>query len=272
MWMKNNDHTIRLFDWLTISLICAGALFFSYSRVVAQQEVFIGRFSGETPGQKIPLRWEPLIFKSISRHTKYSLVTDSGRTVVKAVCNGSSSGLIRYIHIDPDKYPIIEWRWKVSNIFKKGDVTQKTGDDYPARLYIAFEFNPEKAGLMERAKYKALKLFFGKTPPVGAINYIWASKARDETVVPSPYTGQSIMMVVQSGKTDINKWVTEKRDIIADYMAAFGKKPPVITAIAIMSDGNDTGESAVAYYGDIVMRGRDKEEKWAKEPRGQIKK
>jgi len=77
--------------------------------------------------------------------------------------------------------------------------------------------------LTERAKYKTLGLFFGKTPPAGAINYIWASKAPDKTVVPSPYTSQSIMIVVQSGKADINKWVTEKRDISADYMAAFGK-------------------------------------------------
>ena len=257
MWIKHSDCTIRNFDWFRISLICASALFFSYSQAVAQKEVFIGQFSNDMPGKKIPSQWEPLLFKSISEHTKYSLVTDSGQTVVKAVCNGSSSGLIRYVHIDPEKYPIIEWRWKVSNIFNKGDVTKKAGDDYPARLYIAFEFNPKNAGLMQRAKYKTLELFFGKTPPVGAINYIWASKAPDGTVVPSPYTGQSIMMVVQSGKADINQWITETRDIIADYMTAFGKKPPMITAIAIMSDGNDTGESAVAYYGDIVMRGRD---------------
>ncbi|RTZ98534.1 MAG: hypothetical protein DSY90_04310 [Deltaproteobacteria bacterium] len=257
MRMRNRDHTISRPDWFRIFLICAGIIFFSIPPSLARDDVFIGRFSSDIPGKKVPSQWEPLLFKSISRHTNYSLVKDAGQTVVKAVCHGSSSGLIRYIRIDPEKYPIIEWRWKISNIFKKGDVTRKAGDDYPARLYIAFEFNPENAGLIERAKYKTLKLFFGKTPPAGAINYIWASKAPDGTVVPSPYTGQSIMMVVQSGNAEVNRWITEKRDIIADYMTAFGKKPPMITAIAIMSDGNDTGESAVAYYGDIVMRGRD---------------
>ncbi len=165
--------------------------------------------------------------------------------------------MIRHVRIDPEKYPIIEWRWKITNVFKKGDVTQKAGDDYPARLYITFEFDSETAGLMEWAKYKALKLVLGKTPPSEAINYIWASKAPDGTVVPSPYTNQSMMMVVQSGKADLNKWVIEKRDIHADYMAAFGKKPPMISGIAIMTDGNDTGESAVTYYGDIVMKSKN---------------
>ena len=100
----------------------------------------------------------------------------------------------------------------------------------------------------------SLKLFFGQTPPAEAINYIWASKAPEDTIVPSPYTNQSMMIVVRSGKANLNQWVTEKRDIYADYMKAFGKKPPMISGIAIMTDGNDTGESTEAYYGDIVMK------------------
>ena len=250
------SRAIVSFSLVRFLLISVGVVIFSHCPAVAQEEVYISRFSAESPGQQVPADWEPLLFKSISNYTHYSLIDDSGQTVVKAVCNGSSSGLIRHVRIDPLKYPIIEWRWKVSNTFNKGDVTQKAGDDYPARLYITFEFNPKNAGVVARTKYKALEVFFGKKPPVGVINYIWASKAPDETVVPSPYTNQSIMMVVQSGKAEINKWVTEKRDITADYMAAFGKKPPMISGIAIMSDGNDTGESVVAYYGDIIMRSR----------------
>jgi len=249
---KRSSRTIHLISRIVLTIIV-----FSYSTTAAQEEWIVGRFSAATPGNRLPGDWEPLTFKKIKKHTRYSLVSDSGQTVVKAVCDGSSSGLIRHVRIDPQKYPIIEWRWKITNVFKKGNVTQKAGDDYPARLYITFEFDSETAGLMERAKYKALKLVFGKTPPSGVINYIWASKAPDGTVVPSPYTNQSIMMVVQSRKADLNKWVIEKRDIRADYMAAFGKKPPMISGIAIMTDGNDTGESAVTYYGDIVMKSKN---------------
>ncbi|MEA3230373.1 MAG: DUF3047 domain-containing protein [Thermodesulfobacteriota bacterium] len=250
---KRSSQTIHMISWIVLSMIVV-----SYSTAVAKEEWVVGRFSAATPGNQPPGDWEPLTFKNIKKYTRYSLGSDSGQTVVKAVCDGSSSGWIRHVRIDPQKYPIIEWRWKITNVFKKGDVAQKAGDDYPARLYITFEFDPKKANLIERAKHKTLKLLLGKTLPAEAINYIWASKAPEGTIVPSPYTKQSMMIVVQRGSADLNQWVTERRDIHADYMAAFGKEPSMIAGIAIMTDGNDTGESAVAYYGDIVMRSKNK--------------
>ena len=241
---------------MRIFLVCFGLIIFSHSLPAGQGKVSVGLFSKSLPGGQFPSGWEPLLFKSIENHTKYTLIDDSGHTVVKAVSEASSSGLIRHVRIDPERYPIIEWRWKITNVLNKGDVTRKVGDDYPARLYITFELDPKKGGFLDKTKNKALKLFFGKAPPAGAINYIWANKAPIGTIAPSPYTSRSMMMVVQSGEETLNQWVTQKRNIFADYMAAFGKKPPMISGIAIMTDGNDTGESAVAYYGDIVMKSK----------------
>lgn len=51
----------------------------------------------------------------------------------------------------------------------------------------------------------------------------------------------------------INTWIEEERNIYQDYIRAFGKKPPMISGIAIMTDSDNTGEQAVSYYGDIVM-------------------
>ncbi|MDX1801592.1 MAG: DUF3047 domain-containing protein, partial [Marinobacter sp.] len=38
-----------------------------------------------------------------------------------------------------------------------------------------------------------------------------------------------------------------------DYRRAFGKAPPPIVGIGIMSDSDNTGESATAWYGDITL-------------------
>jgi len=127
--------------------------------------LYIGKFSAANPGDKIPSGWEPLTFEKIKKHTDYRLIEDNGATVVQAKSDASASGLIRKIRIDPRKYPIIEWRWKATNIYKKGDVTQKSGDDYPARIYIAFEYDPEKVGFFERAKFGGIKMFYGEYPP-----------------------------------------------------------------------------------------------------------
>jgi hypothetical protein len=48
--------------------------------------------------------------------------------------------------------------------------------------------------------------------------------------------------------------VSEERNIYEDYKKAFGQEPPMISGVAIMTDTDNTGESAIAYYGDILFR------------------
>ncbi len=213
----------------------------------------VGRFSGYDPDDAIPDQWQPLTFKNIDKHTFYSLVEDKGQTVIRAESNASASGLIRKMTIDPREYPWIAWRWKVSNIYEKGDVNQKKGDDYPARIYITFEHDPDNLSFLERLKYQAAKHIYGQYPPHAAINYIWESKAPRGTIVPNPYTDRVKMIVVESGDNYVGLWREEKRNIYDDYKKAFGEEPPMISGVAIMTDSDDTGESAVAFYGDILF-------------------
>ena len=91
-------------------------------------------------------------------------------------------------------------------------------------------------------------------PPLFTVNYIWSSNAPVGLVVPNPYTDRSMMVVVQSGKKNLNTWVHEERNIYEDYRNAFKEEPPMISGVAIMTDTDDTGESATAYYGGIVFR------------------
>lgn len=219
-----------------------------------QKDMVIGFFSSMQPGMDPPPGWEPLVFRKIERHTRYELVTDDGVVVVKADSVAAASGLIRKVQIDPMQYPIVEWRWKVSNTLKKGDVTKKEGDDYPARIYITFAYDPSRLSFKDRITYKAAKLLFGEYPPTGAINYIWGNQAAPDTIVPNPYTDRAMMIVVESGGQKANQWVSQSRNLLADYRNAFHTDPPMISGVAIMTDTDNTGESATAFYGDIVFR------------------
>ena len=222
------------------------------TRAAALPEIL--KFSTAAAGGRLPAGWESLTFKNIPRHTQYSLVKDHQTVVVKAVSNDSASGLIYRIRIDPKVYPIISWRWKVTQTYVKGDVTRKKGDDYPARVYIAFEFDPKRLGFFERAQYKAARLLYGEYPPTGAITYIWSSNAPRGTVVSNPYTKRVKMFALQSGKARLNSWVREERNVYEDYKTAFSQEPPMIAAIMIMTDSDNTGESAVSYFGDIIFK------------------
>jgi hypothetical protein len=214
----------------------------------------VGKFSSEAVGDTLPANWKPLTFKKIEQHTAYSLVREDDTVVVKAVAKASASGLIREIKINPKEYPIVHWRWKVSNIFKKGDVHRKDGDDYPARLYITFEYDSSRLGFFEKAKYEAARFLYGQYPPIAAINYIWESHAPKGTVVPNPYTDRAMMIVVESGPARLNQWMNEEHNLYEDYKLAFGEEPPMISGVAIMTDTDNTGETATAYYGDIQFK------------------
>lgn len=214
----------------------------------------VGKFSTSQVGQAMPDGWKPLTFPKIPQHTVYRLVKDGDRVAVNAASQASSSGLTKEILIDPKEYPIIQWQWKVSNVLKGGNVAKKEGDDYPARIYVTFQYDSQKVGLFGKAKYEAAKLIYGRYPPLGAINYIWESRAPVETTVPNPYTDQVHMIVVESGSTKLNTWITEERNVYEDYRHAFGEEPPMISGVAIMTDTDNTGESAEAYYGDILFK------------------
>ncbi|MBX3238197.1 MAG: DUF3047 domain-containing protein [Nitrospiraceae bacterium] len=219
---------------------------------VAQQpaQLSVGRFSAAAEGTALPNGWRMLTFKKIERHTRYEVVKDQSMTVVKAVSEASASGLTKAVTIDPHEYPIVRWRWKIENILDKSDVNRKDGDDYPARLYITFAYEPDKVSFGKKLKYKAGQAVFGDIP-IGAINYIWDSKSPVGTVVDNAFTSFAKMIVVESGARRIGSWVQEERNVYEDYRQAFGEEPPAINGIAIMTDTDNTKEHAVAYYGDI---------------------
>jgi hypothetical protein len=212
----------------------------------------VGKFSSVPVGAALPDGWKPLTFKKIPAQTKYEVVSDGNMTVVKAMSDSSASGLTKEVRIDPKEFPIVRWRWKVENLLQKSDATRKDGDDYPARLYITFAYDPDKVSFGKKLKYKAGQALFGDIP-IGAISYVWETKAPVGAVIDNAYTDFVKMVVVETGPTNLGLWVEESQNIYEDYKKAFGEEPPLINGVAIMTDTDNTKERATAYYGDIVF-------------------
>jgi hypothetical protein len=212
----------------------------------------VGKFSMGIAGQTVPDGWKPLTFPKVPKHTQYVLVNDGGTVVVKAVSQGAASGLVKPLKVDPKEYPILRWRWKVGNLLTKSDVTRKDGDDYPARVYVTFEYDPDKVGFSRKAKYKAGRVLFGDIP-IAALNYIWEAKAAQGLIIDNAYTDFAKMVVVRSGSQGLGGWLEEERNIYEDYKKAFAEEPPLINGVAVMTDTDNTQEAATAYYGDIIF-------------------
>jgi Protein of unknown function (DUF3047) len=238
---------LRLFLMLAVGILADAS-------IATEAVLEVGPFSQSHPGGTLPEGWHAQTFKKIDRHTKYELIKDGDLTVIKASADASASGLTKPIDLDLKDFPILEWRWKVSNLIAQGNPKTKAGDDYPARIYITFKYDPSRVSAWERAKYGMAKALHGDYPPHAGISYIWERKLPIGTILPNAYTDRLRMFVVESGESKLNLWQSYRRNVYDDYKQAFGEEPPKVSGIAIMTDTDNTCETATAFYGDVRLR------------------
>jgi Protein of unknown function (DUF3047) len=215
----------------------------------------IGAFSSLQAGAAMPDTWQPQGVSRAKPPTRYTLVDDAGVTVVRADAVASVAALSRSLKVSLSDYPLLRWRWKVANILKTSEIRSKDGDDYPARVYVMFDYPLEKLSFADRARLRLARALHDPRLPAATLCYVWDSKAPAGTIVPSSYTNLMRMMVVESGAARVNRWLEVERDVAADFRAAFGtahgNDTPAVLGVAIATDTDNTGESAVAFYGDI---------------------
>ena len=217
----------------------------------------VGRFGAPAHPDALPDGWEVLTFKKVARSTRYRVVRDGDGWVLKAESDAAASALYRPLDLDPLAYPRLTWRWKIENVLVKADARKREGDDYPARVYVAFRYDPARATAWEKTKYGAYRLVYGSYPPVAVLNYIWDNRLPPGTALDNAYTDRARMIVVRSGQAEIGRWLTETRNVLDDYRRLFGGEPPRIAGIAVMTDTDDTGERAVAWYDGLAFIARE---------------
>ena len=71
-----------------------------------------------------------------------------------------------------------------------------------------------------------------------------------------PYTSWFMQVALESRTTPVNEWITEERDVYEDYRKAFGEEPQAITGVAVMTNTDNMGGKAEAWYGNIVFKQR----------------
>jgi hypothetical protein len=213
-------------------IIIAAALVLTLSGTLclvngSEPELHIGRFSaGDLNGWKEQTIWG-------TKKSNYSFIKENGKSVLMGKSVNAGSGLLHKVSIDPKSYPVIRWSWKIDHTVKKGNERTKDGHDFAARLYVVFP-----RGLFSRTR---------------AIEYVWGNVMTKGESLRSPYSNNAVMIAVNSGNELAGKWVTNRRNYADDYRTAFGEEAPKVGAVAIMTDSDNTGETAIGYYGDIDL-------------------
>lgn len=205
------------------------ALAVSTATVVADETFMVGRFSAGDLKD-----WKPKRFQG---ETRYSSDERSGRRALFADSRGAASGLYREIRVDLTRTPWLNWSWRVDRVLDGVDERAKSGDDYPARVYVVVSGGA--------AIWKTRSLV-----------YVWSSNQPMGATWNNAYTGNARVMALRSGTQDAGRWVSEKRDIRADFRQLFGENIDAIDAVALMTDTDNSGQRATAWYGDIYFTAR----------------
>jgi hypothetical protein len=183
--------------------------------------------------QGLSKKWEPVKFEGRTDYTAPADDRDKSNKVLQARAASSASGLGTKINIPLKPNTTLSWRWKIDKTPKGGSDDEKKTFDHTARLFVAF------------------KTSIG---PPRTINYVWANKTAVGKTFHHPSSGRARFIVLQNADAKANQWITEKRDVYADWKQLFGHDdPPNIVSIGLMTDSDGTGTTVNGWYDDIQI-------------------
>jgi hypothetical protein len=176
------------------------------------------------------LDWDKRI---LSEGSSWQVVDDSGERVIKFRSESSSLSLEKRIVVDLRQTPYLEWVWKVTVLPKGGDFTATLTDDQAGQLLVTF---PKT--FIERRK---------------VITYLWDSTVPKGTMAdaPGPLFLNIKAIVVESGESQLGKWVLEKRNLLEDFQTLFGSTPERAIGLRIQLNSQHTHSTAESFWKTI---------------------
>jgi hypothetical protein len=190
---------------------------------------------------------KPATYPKLKPLSRYEAVTENGHPLLKTASNASASSLEWAKAFNPNQYPILSWRWKVDQIYAKGDGRKAEGDDYPLRITVSFTYEPTHMGRFWQIKYEAAKAYLGEYPPHAALAWVWSSKPQKAAFYPSPFSERMVVFPIGQGSVGLGQWHNVKVDIVRDYQSVFKTAPPNEAKLSIMNDSDDTQEAALSW-------------------------
>lgn len=230
---------------------CVVLIFFLTSGRAAE---FVSNFDPtNSSALSIPSLWQIIRLETHVPATQYRQTTWDGVNAIEANANASMALLGRLVDIDLHDTPVLCWLWRTEGVVKSANMTKRQGDDYAARVYLAFSLPKETLTLADKAALAIARGIFGSHVPDGAINYVWDNIHPIGTRMPNVYTSRAQMVVLRTGNGDSGKWVAERVNVLDDLQRSFGTAGGKLKLVAIASDSDNTKERVRAGFAEIAF-------------------
>jgi Protein of unknown function (DUF3047) len=215
---------------------------------------------GPTPASAPPAAfaagWEPVPLPG-KRPTRYEVQTLEGRPVWHADAQRSASMWRKRLQVPANALGAFEFTWRVDQLMSEAVVADADQDDAAARVMVAFDGDHAQLSARNRMLFDLADTLTGERPPYATLMYVWADgRHPPETVLHSPRTDRVRKIVIESGPGHLGQWRRHRRDLAVDFQRAFGEAPGNVLGVALMTDSDNTGARAQAWYADIELHTR----------------
>jgi hypothetical protein len=205
--------------------------------LAAAAEVVIEDWKGYKVGTAgLPGQWKAQSWGS-PNYQNIRIVDDGGRPALYMKSVDDSSTINREIKgkVHLNDTPILEWEWKSIVLPKGANSCKKATDDQTGQVFVLWPRFPQEV----RSRI---------------IGYVWDTTQPVGTICKSEKTGMVTYIVVRSGSADLNRWVTEQRNVVDDFKRVYGEAPDDPAVLSVAIDSNDTHSTAEAMYGTIRFK------------------
>lgn len=251
--MKSNLLIIHTANQAKILALGFAILLLLFS-TITRAAVFVSNFDPVTPPTlSIPPSWQIIRLENHVPATTYRQRHWDGVNAIEANADASMALLGRLVDVDLHETPMLCWLWRTDSVVKSANMTKRQGDDYAARVYLAFSLPKETLTLADKAALTIARGFFGSQVPDGAINYVWDNMHPVGTRMPNAYTSRAKMVVLRTGNVDSEKWVGERVNVLQELQRSFGTTGGKLKLLAIASDSDNTKEKVRAGFADIAF-------------------
>jgi hypothetical protein len=184
-----------------------------------------------------PFNWQPGHLPAgwqvkVNRGTpKIATVREGNSNYLDLKSHDSSFGLEHEVDVDPREAPFLTWKWNVKELPAGGDFRHSRSDDQAAQVLVAF------------SDKRVLSYIWDTTAPAGTME--------SASSIPLVHI---FAVVCRSGAANLNRWLTESRNLAGDYEKAYGRPAPRVKGIRLQINTQHTGTSAESCFSEVAFR------------------
>lgn len=187
------------------------------------------------------------------RMTAYVADTKDGRRAIRAEAEASASLWRRKVDLPAERLTDVHWSWWVDEASPGADLTDADHSDAPARVVFAFDGDRSRLPQRTRLMFDLARALTGEEPPYATLMYVWSDTLPVGTMVKSHRSDRVRKIVLDSGTASMRRWRDHRRNVAADFERVFGERPGRLIGVALMTDADNTGTHARAWYGAVDL-------------------